>query len=195
MTLRCLNLECKFQPKAWAEYKWVQRKENKLILEIPCRNTQPQRKGVAFFLFSYRAEESREAQRSAILSAVSAKWAFPRWILFSPEVILCSHVDCVDVYWGCRLAAAEAYPLSADYCSRYRLHQKVTLVQCCFSFYKGGESILEIEEFWPAARGSWKLPLCLLLSSCKNNRLIYSSSLESWPCVRTLSVLFFQDAK
>lgn len=145
------------------------------------------------FLPRSRGEErTGEAQRSAILGAVSAKWAFPRWILFSPEVILCSHVDCVDVYWGCRLAAAEAYPLSADYCSRYRLHQKVTLVQRGFAFFgEGWESILELEEFWPAAPGSWKLPLCLLLSACKNNsRLIYSSSLESWPCVRTLAVLF-----
>lgn len=176
-------------------------KKISLFVEIPRRNTQLQQNDVAFFFLVFREflprnrgeERTGEAQRSAILGAVSAKWAFPRWILFPPEVILCSHVDCVDVYWGCRLAPAEAYPLSADYCSRYRLHQKVTLVQRGFAFFfcEGWESILELEEFWPAAPGSWKLPLCLLLSACKNNsRLIYSSSLESWPCVRTLAVLF-----
>lgn len=147
-----------------------------------------------------------EAQRSAVPSVLSAKWAFPRWILFSPEVILCSHVDCADVYWGCRLAAAEAYPLSADYCSRYRLHQKVTLLQCGFSLslalfffflvFKWWESFLgfcSLRSSGQAARASWKLLLCLLLSACKNNsRLIYSSSLESWPLLRTHSVLFFK---
>lgn len=45
----------------------------------------------------------------------------------------------------------------------------------CFFFCEGWESILELEEFWPAAPGSWKLPLCLLLSACKNNDLFFLS--------------------
>lgn len=131
MTLQCLNLECKFQPNAWAEYKWGAAHIISLCVEIPGRTRQLQQKGLAFgvqWVLTFQQRRG-EAQRSAALSAASAKWAFPRWILFSPEVILCSHVDCADVYWGCRLAAAAAYPLSADYCSRYRLHQKVTLVR------------------------------------------------------------------
>lgn len=105
-----------------------------------------------------------------------------------------------DVYWGCRLAAAAAYPPSADYCSRYRRHQKVTLVQRGFSFFffflKGWESFLELEEFWLAARGSWKLPLCLLLSACENN-LINWFILPLWRAdpAWELSRFFFQDAK
>lgn len=148
------------------------------------------------FLPRSRAEEGTgEAQRSAVLGAGSAKWAFPRWILFSPEVILCSHVDCVDVYWGCRLAAAEAYPPVSWLLLALQTPSKgdtcASRIVSFFFFLKGWESILELEGFWPAAPGSWKLPLCLLLSACKNNsRLIYSSSLESWPCVRTLAVLF-----
>lgn len=48
MTLQCLNLECKFLPNAWVEYKWAQREENKLVHEIPRRNSQRQQKDVVF---------------------------------------------------------------------------------------------------------------------------------------------------
>lgn len=63
---------------------------------------------------SYLVQAGEKRRRSAVLSAVWAKWTSPGEA--SPlRLILCSHVDCVDVYWGCRLAyspltAAEAYP-------------------------------------------------------------------------------------
>lgn len=46
----------------------------------------------------------------------------------SLQVTLCSHVDCVDVYWGCRLVySPRLIPCQLIIAPRYQLHQKVTL--------------------------------------------------------------------
>lgn len=52
MSLQCLNLECKFQPNAWAEYKWARRiKKKSLFVEILCRTWRLQHKNIRCCVF------------------------------------------------------------------------------------------------------------------------------------------------
>lgn len=168
-------------------------------MEFPRRNTQLQQNDVAFSGVPWvltseqrRGEDRRGSKVRHPGRRFSQMSISPLNPLFSRghPLFTCWLCGCVlrlqtrgsrglsPVSW---LLLALQTPSKGDTCA----------ARLCFFFCEGWESILELEEFWPAAPGSWKLPLCLLLSACKNNsRLIYSSSPESWPCVRTLAVLF-----
>lgn len=158
------------------------------------------KKGVAFFVFSgflpcSRGEEKLKGPQSR--ASFQPNEHFPAESSFLPRsssvhmLIVRMCIEAADLQQPrlipCQLIIARVTDSIKrwHFCSAASLSLSLSL----FFFWSSNDENL----FWvSAARGSWKLLLCLLLSACKNNsRLIYSSSLESWPSLRTHSVLFF----
>lgn len=144
MTPQCLNLECKFLPNACVEYKWAQREEKiSLYVEIPGRNSQRQQEDVVVSVRGggggvLTSEQGRrgDGRGSKVrspgrrFSQMSISPAESSFLLRSSSVHMLIVWMCIE---AADLQQPRLIPLSADYCSRYRLHQKVTLARRGFS--------------------------------------------------------------
>lgn len=148
-----------------------------------------------------------ETRWSAVLIGVSAKWAFsPVKPLFSRghPVLTCWLCGCVLKLQTCVFVstAAEAYPLSADYCSALPTPSKG---DTCAAQLKRGNSNCGVWGVFGAAAqlksvfGDVSNSHCLLLSGYENNTRTHLFFLSIIPpreeTSRTLNQLFHQAVK
>lgn len=179
MTLQCLNLECKFQPNAWAEYKWAQRIKKILFVEIPCRTWRLQHKiGVAFFVFSGFLPSSREEEKlkgPQSRASFQPNEHFPAessFLLRSSSVHMLIVRMCIEAadlqqprLIPCQLIIARV----TDSIKRWHFCSAASLSLSLFFFFFGLQMMrifsgfLQLEEFWPSSSGKLKAPVVFVI--------------------------------